>query len=102
MADVKADFEDPSSATVATELVGTSISSGGDGTDQNSGDRVQLQENPHIKFINRRRGYVRNTITPAAWTADYRVVDYVSRPGAPVRTRASFVIEAGRAGARQV
>ncbi|MEV5297198.1 alkaline phosphatase D family protein [Amycolatopsis methanolica] len=102
VADVKADFEDPASATVATELVGTSISSGGDGTDQNAGDRVQLAENPHIKFINRKRGYVRNTITRDSWTADYRIVDYVTRPGAPVQTRASFVIEAGRAGARQV
>jgi len=100
--DVKADFNDPDSATVATELVGTSISTGGDGQDQGAGDPVQLAENPHIKFINRNRGYVRNTVTPTGWTADFRVVDFVTTPGAPVRTRATFVIEEGTPGAVQV
>jgi alkaline phosphatase D len=70
--DVKADFDDPASATVATELVGTSITSGGDGVDQNPGDAVQLAENPHFKLINRKRGYIRNVVTPSTWTADYR------------------------------
>ncbi|QVJ00054.1 alkaline phosphatase D family protein [Nocardiopsis eucommiae] len=98
--DIKADFDDPRSRTVATELVGTSFTSGRDGTEQNPGDAVQLAENPHIKFINRHRGYVRNTVTPTEWTADYRVVDYVSRPGSPIRDRARFVIENGRPGAR--
>ena len=97
--DVKADFDDPASPTVATELVGTSISTGGDGRDQNPGDAVQLAENPHIRFINRNRGYVRNTVRPDAWTADFRVVDSVTTPGAPVRTRATYVIEDGRPGA---
>ncbi len=98
--DVKADFDDPYSATVATELVGTSFTSGRDGVEQNPGDAVQLAENPHIKFINRNRGYVRNTVTPTEWTADYRVVDYVSEPGAPIRDRAGFVIDSGVPGAR--
>lgn len=102
VSDVKADFDDPSSATVATELVGTSISSGGDGADQLPRDLVELEENPHIKFINRNRGYVRNIVTPQQWRTDFRVVDYVTRQGASIRNRASFVIESGRAGARQV
>ena len=97
--DVKADFDDPDSATVATELVGTSITTGGDGVEQNPGDAVQLAENPHIRFINRNRGYVRNTVTASAWTADFRVVDRVTTPDAPVRTRATFVVEDGRPGA---
>ncbi|RCW41065.1 alkaline phosphatase D [Halopolyspora algeriensis] len=100
VADVKADFNDPGSATVATELVGTSITSGGDGQHQRPGDQVQLQENPHITFLNRQRGYVRNIVTPTEWTADFRTVDYVTRPGAPVRTRASYVIDNDRPGAR--
>ncbi|EST28465.1 hypothetical protein N566_22705 [Streptomycetaceae bacterium MP113-05] len=98
--DVKADFDDPASATVATELVGTSVTSGGDGSEQGPNDHIQLAENPHIKFLNRRRGYVRNTVTPTEWTAENRVVDYVSRPGAPVRTRATWIVEDGRPGAR--
>jgi alkaline phosphatase D len=97
--DVKADFDDPASTTVATELVGTSISSGGDGADQGTGDPVQLAENPHIRFINRKRGYVRNVVTASEWRADFRIVEHVSTPGGPVSTRASFVIEEGRPGA---
>jgi alkaline phosphatase D len=98
--DIKTDFNDPASPTVGTELVGTSITSGGDDTANTEGDRKQLNENPHIRFINRERGYVRNVITPTEWTADFRTVDFVTRPGAPVRTRASFVIENGRPGAQ--
>ncbi len=98
--DVKADFGDPDSETVATELVGTSFTSGQDGSEQNPGDEDQLRGNPHIKFINRHRGYVRNTVTPEQWIADYRVVDHVSEPGAPIRDRATFVIGTGEPGAR--
>ncbi|MFW6641934.1 alkaline phosphatase D family protein [Nocardiopsis algeriensis] len=98
--DVKADFDDPASATVATELVGTSITSGGNGSENAPGDDVQLAENPHIRFVNRRRGYVRNTVTPTEWTADYRIVDHVDRPGAPVRDRARFVVGDGVPGVR--
>lgn len=97
--DVKADFDDPASATVATELVGSSITTGGNGVDQLPGDAVQLAENPHIRFINRKRGYIRNVVTPEAWTADYQIVDQVTVPGSPLATRASFVIEEGRPGA---
>ena len=98
--DVKADFDDSASATVATELVGTSVSSLGDGMDQDPTDRVHMMENPHIKFINRNRGYVRNTVTATEWTTDFRIVDFVTVPGAPVRTRASYVIEDGQPGAQ--
>ncbi|WP_143466084.1 alkaline phosphatase D family protein [Kribbella sp. ALI-6-A] len=102
VSDITADFDDPTAAVVGTELVGTSISSGGDSDPNAAGDARQLAENPHLKFINRERGYVRNVVTPAGWTADFRTVDYVSRPGAPVRTRASFRIDDGRPGARRV
>ena len=98
--DIKADFDDPGSPVVATELVGTSITSGGDGMANPAGDATQMAENPHIKFINRDRGYVRHVVTPTEWTADFQTVDYVSRPGAPVRTLAGYVIEDGRPGAQ--
>ncbi|SFS96171.1 alkaline phosphatase D family protein [Saccharopolyspora flava] len=97
-ADIKADFENPDSATVGVELVGTSIASGGNGSDQNPDDAVQLKENPHIKFVNRRRGYVRNTITRDSWTADFRVVDQVTTPGADITNRATFTIQNGTPG----
>ena len=53
---------------------------------------------PFVKFFNGQRGYVRCEVTPNLWQADYRVVEYVSRPGASIFTRASFVVEEGEAG----
>jgi len=102
VADLKADFNDPGSPTVGTEFVGTSITSGGDGADTN--DRVQkiIAENPHIKFFNGQRGYVRCILSPESFQADYRVLPNVSQRGAPIHTRASFVVEDGQPGAQQI
>ncbi len=91
-ADVKERFDDPSSATVATELVATSITSGGDGSETRSDTADILADNPHIRFYNNRRGYVRTRFTGSELRADFRVVPFVSRPGAPVETRRSFTI----------
>lgn len=99
VSDVKADFDDPNSATVATELVGTSISTGGNGAERNPGDADDLARNPHLRFVDHHRGYVRNVVTPGQWTADFRVVDDVTRRGTAVRTGASFVVRDGRPGA---
>jgi alkaline phosphatase D len=52
-----------------------------------------LAENPHLKFYKNRRGYVRTRFTPDELTADFRVLPYVSTPGAPVSTAATFVAE---------
>jgi alkaline phosphatase D len=54
-----------------------------------------LAENPHIKFFNGQRGYVRCRLTQDAWQADYRVLPYVKEPGASIVTRASLVVEDG-------
>jgi alkaline phosphatase D len=99
--DLKVDFLDPSSPTIGTELVGTSISSGGDGSDFPDSARDVMRENPFVRFFNNQRGYVRCDITPQMLTADFRVVPYVERPGAPISTRATFVIENGHAGAQR-
>ncbi len=95
LADLKADFSDPDSPTVGTEFVGTSITSGGDGADTNPRAQGIVAENPHIKFFNGQRGYVRCRLTPDTWQTDYRVLPYVKEPGAPVVTRASLVVEDG-------
>ncbi|WP_020578736.1 alkaline phosphatase D family protein [Actinopolymorpha alba] len=95
---LKANFDDPASPTIGVEFVGTSIATGRDGADTSpSGDRI-LAENPHIRFFNGQRGYVRCTVTPQAWQSDYRVVPYVTQPGGEIHTRASFVTEAGNPG----
>jgi alkaline phosphatase D len=93
-----ADFDDLDSRVVASEFVGTSISSGGDGSRTPRNLDRTLAENPFVKFHNAERGYVRCTVTPGQWRSDYQVVEYVTRPGAPLVTRASFVVEEGKPG----
>jgi len=98
-ADLKADFDDPDSETLGSELVCSSITSGGDGAaGVSAGNRVVFAESPHVKYNDNRRGYVRCQVDRTQWKADFRVVPYVKRPGAPVATDKSFVIEAGRPG----
>jgi alkaline phosphatase D len=92
---------DGASPIVGTEFVGTSISSGRDGIEVSARSQAILPENPHIKFHNGQRGYARCTIGRDRWTTDYRVVPFVSRPGASVETRASLVVENGRPGAHR-
>jgi alkaline phosphatase D len=102
VADLKADFNNPNSKTIGTEFVGTSISSGGDGSDTNANTEAILTENPHIKFFNNQRGYVRCELTPQRWQSDYRTVAAVTTLDAPITTRASFVVENGRPGAQRL
>ncbi len=91
-----ADFDQLDSQSVGVEFVGTSISSGGDGGHDPAASAWRQTENPFVKFFNAERGYVSCEITPQQWRADYRTVEYVTRPDAPLHTRASFVVEAGR------
>lgn len=97
-ADLKLDFDDPDARPVATEFLGTSVTSGGNGTDMTEGGREWLASNAHLKFFNNQRGYLRCRVTPQLWTTDYLVVDQVTKPGGTTSLRRSFVVEAGRAG----
>lgn len=92
-----AELRDAQSAPVATELVTTSISSGGDGSDRRPDVDAILPENPHVKYFSNRRGYVRTRITAEEMRADFRTVPFVTRPGAPVTTDASFLVPDGLA-----
>ncbi|WP_201741667.1 alkaline phosphatase D family protein [Salinigranum halophilum] len=86
---------------VGAEFVGTSISSGGDGTDMDAfGSRV-VNKNDNIHYYSGQRGYVSCTLTPEACHADYQVVEYVSKPDSPVRTDARFTVEDGVPGLQQ-
>jgi len=47
--DLKPDFDDPRSSAVATEIVGTSITSGQGRTDQQL--QALMADNPHVRFV---------------------------------------------------
>jgi alkaline phosphatase D len=103
--DLKVDFGDPEAPAVATEFVGTSISSEGD---LSPAERLRIgaaasvirSENPHVHFFDGvHRGYLRVEVTPELWRTDLRFVESVSQPESSVATGASFVVEAGRPGA---
>jgi alkaline phosphatase D len=96
--DLLLNFDDLDSRPVAAEFVGTSISSSGDGNPTPARLESILAENPFVKFHNTQRGYVRCHATPKQWKTDFQVVEYVTRPGAPINTAASYILEAGRPG----
>ena len=96
--ELKRHFDDPHSATLGVEFVATSISSGGDGFDANDLFKMLVPENPHIKFFNNQRGYVRHVVTPERWQADFQVLDRVSVREGRVSTRKTSVVEHGKHG----
>ena len=100
--DLKVDFDDDASPTVASEFVGTSITSGGDGSQRREFAEQIAVDNPFVKFFNSERGYVRCEVTPEKWQSDYRVTPIVSKPESKCLTRASFVVQNGEPGAQRV
>lgn len=96
--DIKDDFDDPDSATLGTEIVATSVASGRDGIDRPANWDTYMRANPHLRFYDGRRGYVTVALGEEQARADFKTVPYVTRPGAPVTTAASFVTRAGEPG----
>jgi alkaline phosphatase D len=83
---------------LGVEFLGTSISSGGDGSPTFANAGALGADNPHLKFIGNERGYTRHIVTPKLWQADFRVLERISTAGAPISTRKSLVVEAGHPG----
>ena len=99
--DLKVDWKNEKAPVVGTEFTGTSISSGGDGSEERPGTQDWYRENPHLKMFNGRRGYVMVTLNDAQCRADYRAVPYVTRPGATVTTHSSWIVENDRRGVQK-
>jgi len=96
VADLKRDFDDPASPTVASEFVGTSITS--QGWSQDTLNRF-LPDNPHMKLMESRfRGYVLVDVTAREARFDLRAMESVREREAGCRTHATFIVEDGRAG----
>ncbi|HEX8827529.1 MAG TPA: alkaline phosphatase D family protein, partial [Xanthobacteraceae bacterium] len=93
---LKLDFYDPSSPTVATEFVGTSISSYGPPYDPIA---QALDDNPHVHFFeSRRRGYVVADLAPDHMQVQMRVVSDAHDPKAGISTLKTFAVEGGHPG----
>lgn len=88
------DFDDPSSDQVGVELVAPGVGSSGDALAAVQG--VLLANNPHIVYSEvGHRGWVKNTLTPDEWTAEFRLVEDHTDPASPVTVDATLVTRPG-------
>ena len=98
VADLKPDFDDARSPVVATEFVGTSITTQPALTEAQA--QALLPDNPHLKLIQpARRGYVRVELTPTRMRTELQAMRSVTDPRADADTLATYVVEDGRPGA---
>jgi alkaline phosphatase D len=95
-----ADYNNPSSAVIGTELVTSSVTSSGDGDATTT--IPDVGNNPWLKFYSNRRGYIRANISPTEMRSDFRAVAKVSEHGAAATTLKSFVTEEGHPGLQAV
>ena len=100
VSDLKLDFDDARSPVVATEIIGTSITS--PSWPQARTERV-MQDNPHIRFgKSDQRGYTVLEIRGKRASAHMRVIDTVRQRQTLLATAASFEVLAGRPGAHRI
>jgi alkaline phosphatase D len=93
---LKRDFDDPASPVVASEFVGTSITSQAWPPERLA---ALLPDNPHILYADGRyRGYTRMEIDGKLLRADLRAMDSVQTRDAACRTLATYVVEDGKPG----
>lgn len=93
--DLKLNFDDPHSPTVASEFVGTSISAHPPTFDF----APFLPENPHVRFCDKSvRGYVSVEITPTKILTKFQALEDPRDPKSAVHTLKSFVVEANKPG----
>jgi alkaline phosphatase D len=87
---------------VATEFVGTSISSWFPTVLVPLIDAA-LPDNPHVRYFDGvKHGYVRCDLDRQRWRSDYRVVPTVLLRHVPATTAAAFEVESAHAGAGRV
>ncbi|MCP3048912.1 alkaline phosphatase D family protein [Xanthomonas euvesicatoria pv. allii] len=95
--DLKADPGDDASATLATEFVGTSITSDGQSNDEL---HATMAANPHVHYVDgQTRGYVSVTLTPGQMETRLQGISDRRDRNATVSTTKRFVVEDGRPGA---
>jgi alkaline phosphatase D len=100
IADLKLDFDDAASPVVASEFVGTSITS--QGWAQARLERF-LPDNPHMKLVESRyRGYLRVEISEKEMRVDLRAMESVATRDAACRTHSTWAVEDGKPGPQRI
>ena len=95
--DLKLDFKNPKSPIIATEFVGTSISS----TANLSYEEVsgRLKDYPHVQFFDsRKRGYAYADVEHGKMSVQFQAISDASDPNASAYTLRSFTVETGHPG----
>jgi alkaline phosphatase D len=88
---------EPDGATIATEFVGTSVTSYGPPYETVA---KWLPSNPQVRFFeSRKRGYACVDVSADRMITRFQAISDAAEPAAEVSTLARFVIEAGRKGA---
>ena len=91
-------YADLDSTPLGIELVTSSISSDGDGERHPAWGLRSMALQPYLRHFDQRRGWIEVNLTAQRLRADFRVVDYVSRKGAPARSSGVFVAQDGLPG----
>jgi alkaline phosphatase D len=98
--DLKKNFKEPRSRTIATEFVTPAITTGGDSTPYGPYYAPMVPFNPHIKYYEGdRRGYFAATVTPERMELELRFVTSVEDSTAVGYTERRFVVQDGEPGA---
>jgi len=94
--DLKHDFDDPNSPTVATEFIGTSITAHGPSYDA---FMKYMPDNPHVRFFDsRKHGYVSVTLERERMNVRFQAVSDARDKDAGISLFRSFVVENGKPG----
>ncbi|HEY0452427.1 alkaline phosphatase D family protein [Actinophytocola sp.] len=98
--DLRLNYFDHASAIVGTELVTSSITSGGN-PGSSDPPPAEVAKNPHVHYVGNQRGYVRATVTGTELTAEFTKVSSIVEPDPAKVTMAvsrRFVVQDGRPG----
>ncbi len=94
--DLKTDFDDPTSRTVATEFCGASITS--EGPSKEKTDALQ-RNNPHIHYANgQAHGYVRVSLNKDQAHVSLRSIENEKVPDSKITDLMQYVVEKGHPG----
>lgn len=97
VSDLKSNFNDPNSNTLATEFCGTSISSFG--LDNSLLQKVKPL-NPHLQYARSdQRGYISFSVTAKLLTAKLMALHNVNDPDSTIETAATYAVDPLKAGA---